>query len=207
VAVNVACVDCGKPCAAAIAICGLCLRCLLKHEEKVKCSKCGRLVKAKSSAKRKGCCLRCGAKRDEFFGLYSSLIGKVCRSPGGFEGLSDPEKLYFALTLFQYEVNDNGFLGFLFSSSCSYYEVIEDGLARLDEPQTITLLAQAGRMVFQETAVPADEQKRRSIMPDLTLDLVSRLNDIDEQFYRNSDSLSSKLQAFSREHRLVRQEQ
>lgn len=205
--VKLACAECSKPFTATFAICGLCLCCLLKHEEKVTCSKCGRFVKAKSCAKRNGSCLHCSAKRDSFFRLYSSLIERVCRSADGYQGLSDAEKLYFVLTLFQYEVNDNGFLGFLFSRSCTYHDAIESGLAKLHDPDTLALLTQARRMVFPRGEVPLDKQKRRSVIPDLTLILLTRLNELDHQFYDASDSLSSKLEVFAREHGLLRQGQ
>jgi len=62
-----------------------------------------------------------------FFVLQMSLVERVCRSPDGFEKLSDAEKLYYALTLLQDEVNNGGFHQFFFNSSGSYFDLIDQG--------------------------------------------------------------------------------
>jgi hypothetical protein len=120
--------------------------------EKVACLECGKPVSASLASRREGLCLRCSAKRNPFFVLYSSLIERVCHSPGGFDTLSDAEKLYYALTLFQNEVNNGGFHQVFFNSSGSYYDLIENGLVRFNEPRTLELLHQAKHIVFPEIA-------------------------------------------------------
>jgi len=112
--------------------------------------------------------LLCHAKRNPFFVLSNSLTERVWGSPGGFNALSDPEKLYYALDLFQGEVNNGGFHQFFFNSSGSYYELIESGLVTFDEPQALELLHQAKQVVFPETLVPADTEldvSRCAIVP------------------------------------------
>jgi hypothetical protein len=111
--------------------------------EKVACLECGKPVSASLASRREGLCLRCGAQRNPFFVLYSSLIERVCHSPSGFDALSDAEKLYYALTLFQNEVNNGGFHQVFFNSSGSYYDLIENGLVRFNEPRTLELPHQA----------------------------------------------------------------
>jgi hypothetical protein len=69
--------------------------------EKVACLECGKPVSASLASRREGLCLRCSAKPQPVFALYSSPIERVCHSPSGFDTLSDAEKLYYALTLFQ----------------------------------------------------------------------------------------------------------
>jgi hypothetical protein len=116
--------------------------------EKVACVECGKPVSASLASRREGLCLRCSAQRNPFFVLYSSLIEQVCHSPSGFDALSDAEKLYYALTLFQNEVNNGGFHQVFFNSSGSYYDLIENGLVRFNEPRTLELLHQAKHIVF-----------------------------------------------------------
>ena len=116
------------------------------------------------------------------FVLYSSLIERVCHSPSGFDALSDAEKLYYALTLFQNEVNNGGFHQVFFNSSGSYYDLIENGLVRFNEPRTLELLHQAKHLVFPEIAVQVDTSTRR----DLNACARSRL---DEQIERARSTL------------------
>jgi Domain of unknown function (DUF4375) len=171
--------------------------------EKVPCAECGRPVSATLASGRNGLCLRCSAKRSPCFLLYASLIERVCHSPGGFDELSDAEKLYYALTLFQNEINNGGFHQFFFNSSGSYYDLIENGLASFDEQPTLELLRRAKQIVFQEMAIPSDTKARRHLMTAPSPDLMNNLDELDQQFYRTPNHLSAKLEAFARERGLV----
>ena len=171
-------------------------------EEEVPCVECGKPVSASLARKWKGLCLRCSSKRNPFFVLYNSLIDRVCHLPGGFDTLSDAEKLYYALTLFRNEINNGGFHQFFFNSSGSYYDLIENGLVNFDGRQTLELLRQAKQIVFPEIAIPPDTKTRRHLMPP-TPDLMNTLDELDQQFYRSPDLLSAKLEAFAREQGLV----
>ena len=199
------CIECGKEIAAHLPVAsdGRCLSCSIKLSDKVPCIECGKPVLRKLVAKRGGLCLRCSAKRNAFFVLYSSLIDRVYHSPGGFDALSDTEKLFYALTLFQNEVNNGGFHQFFFNNSGSYYELIENGLVTFDESQTLELLHQSKEIVFPEILVPTDTGERRSTMPEPTSELISKLDEFDQRFYRMPDTLTPKLEAFARERSLV----
>ena len=163
---KVPCAECGQPVSVVLAPQrnGWCFSCRLKHEEKVSCVECGKPVSAKLARRRDGLCLLCHAKRNPFFVLSNSITERVWGSPGGFNALSDPEKLYYALDLFQGEVNNGGFHQSFFNSSGSYYDLIENGLVTFDEPQALELLHQAKRIVFPETPIPADMEIRREQM-------------------------------------------
>jgi hypothetical protein len=202
---KVHCNKCGKPISVESASKrnGMCLLCSVKHAEKMLCVECGKPVLVKQAAKRNGLCLRCGAKRNPFFVLYSSLIERVFHSAAGFDGLSGAEKLYYALTLFQNEVNNGGFHQFFFNSSGAYYDLIENALVSFDEPRTLELLHQAKHIIFPEIAVPVDKKTRRDLLPASTPDLMSKLDELDQWFYRGPDTLSPKLQAFARAKGLV----
>jgi Domain of unknown function (DUF4375) len=202
---KVPCAQCGKPVSAdqAAKRGGLCILCSIKREEKIPCLECGAPVSASGAAKRNGLCLRCSAKRNPFFVLYSSLIDRVCNSPAGFDALSDGEKLYYALTLFENEVNNGGFHQFFFNSSGSYYGLIETALVTFDEPNTLELLHQAKQIVFPDVDVPADLGIRRNLLPAPTPDLMNKLDELDQRFYRTPSDLGAKLQSFAREKGLV----
>jgi endogenous inhibitor of DNA gyrase (YacG/DUF329 family) len=201
---KVACAECGKPVLAILAKKrnGLCPSCSLKHEETVPCRECGKPVSVKLAKKKGDVCLECRLKRNPFFVLYASLIDRVCNADG-FQSLSEIEQTYYALTLFQNEVNNGGFHQFFFNSSGSYYGVIENGLVTFNEPQTLELLHQAKRIVFSDMAVPADTGTRRNHMPPSEPEVMNKLNELDQRFYRTPDTLSAKLEAFAREKNLV----
>jgi endogenous inhibitor of DNA gyrase (YacG/DUF329 family) len=199
---KVPCAECGQPVSAVMARQrnGLCFDCRRKHEEKVACAECGKPVSAKLAIKRDGLCLQCHAKRNPFFVLAVGLIDRVCNTPGGFDTLSDAEKLYYALTLFQNEVNNGGFHQFFFNSSGAYYDLIESGLVTFDEPQALELLHQARQIVFPDAPVPVDTETRREQMRRCA---PSQLDELDRRFYACPDTLTPKLQAFARQRGLA----
>lgn len=176
--------------------------------EKVPCVECGKPVSAKLAKSRNGRCLQCNLARNPFFVLYNGLIQRVHGPGGSFESLSESERLYYTLTLFQNEVNNGGFHQFFFNSSGSYYDLIENGLAMLDESVNLRLLQQAKEIVFPGAMVPSDTHTRREVMPLVDRDdarplWVERLDELDQRFYANPDSLTPKLEAFARKHGLV----
>lgn len=176
--------------------------------EKVPCVECGKPVSAKLASKRNGLCLQCSTKRNPFFVLYSSLIDRVWHSSAGFDGLSDAEKSYYALTLFQDEVNNGGFHQFFFNSSGDHYNLVETALVSLDEPKTLELLHQAKQISFPESDVPADLETRRNRIPfpqpgSSRPEWAKKLDELDQRFYSTPDTLTPKLQTFARERGLI----
>jgi hypothetical protein len=64
-------------------------------------------------------------------------------------------------------------------------------------------LHQAKQIVFPGIPVPVDTETRRDLMPPPTPDLMNKLNELDQRFYRSPDSLTAKLEAFARQRGLV----
>lgn len=204
---TIPCAECGKPVSKVVARerSGLCLSCVIKHVEKVLCAECGKPTSARLARMRNGLCGRCSARRNPFFVLGMSLVDRVWSSPdgSGFATLSGDEKLYYAMTLLQDEVNNGGFHQFFFNSSGSYYELIESGLVTFDEPKIQELLQQAKRIVFADVAVPAELRTRRERMRDCA---TSQLDELDRRFYSLPDTLTPKLKAFAHEKGLLPKE-
>ena len=174
--------------------------------EKVPCIECGKPVSVKLG--RGGRCLRCDLQRNPFFVLYDTLIKRVHVPGGGFDFLSESEKLYYTLTLFQNEVNNGGFHQFFFNNSGSYYDLVESGLEKMDEQASLQLLREAKSIVFPAASVPRDTEARRDLMPiedpeDAPPMWVQKLNELDHRFYANLDTLTPKLEAFARQRGLV----
>ena len=120
--------------------------------EKVACLECGQPVSKSLASRREGLCLRCSAKRNSFFVFYSSLIERVCHSPGGLDTLSDAKKLNYALTLFKMRSTTAGFINFSSTVPALNYELIENGLVTFNEPRTLRAPASAGRLKWRRGA-------------------------------------------------------
>ncbi len=59
---------------------------------------------------------------DPFRILWRELVRRVHQNELGFDGLSEPEKLYFSVGLLDGELYNGGFYQYFFNHSGSYYE-------------------------------------------------------------------------------------
>ena len=82
-------------------------------------------------------------------------------------------------------------------------ELVENALVTFEEPQMLELLQQARQIVFPEIAVPMDTDTRRNLLPEPAPNLMNKLNELDQRFYRSADTLTPKLEIFARQRGLV----
>jgi len=179
--------------------------------EKVPCAECGAEIRVRTHDRMKGLCVRCYAKRRQrkpnpFSDLYVDLIYRVHETDGGFDALSDAQKLYYSVALLRNSVNGDGFREHFFNGSGSYYSYIEAGLQQLGATQTFTLLREAKEIVFPRIPVPTDTKVRRTHMlalEDSDPAVTAKLDELDQRFYRSPDEITPRLEAFAREQGLV----
>jgi Domain of unknown function (DUF4375) len=176
--------------------------------EKVPCVECGSPIRASKTSRMKGLCVRCFAKRiqrktNPFSDLYASLIHRVHELDGGFDALSEAEKLYYSVALLRNEINNGGFHQYFFNSSGSYYKHAEEGLETLGAMETLQLLREAKAIVFPEISVPAEMKARRMHMARVDPDAaeqewVRKLDELDGRFYDSPDEITSRLETFAK---------
>jgi Domain of unknown function (DUF4375) len=148
-------------------------------------------------------------RTDPFRKLWLSLVERENSPAGGFEMLSEAEKLYYAVGLLELEVYNGGFHQYFFNSSGSSYSYAEKGLISLGAIQTVELLRQAKEVLFPSMAVPVDTGARRRLIPldadsdEPAPDWTHRLDELDRRFWADSENLGTRLKAFAREHELV----
>ena len=131
--------------------------------EKVPCSKCGAPILMSTAHKTNGLCMLCKGgyresiearkreiheerereRTDPYRRLWLSLIEQVHHSSTGFDGLSHPQKLYFAIGCLEGDVYNGGFHQYFFNDSGSYYAYAEEGLIAIGALQTCDLLNEA----------------------------------------------------------------
>jgi Domain of unknown function (DUF4375) len=76
----------------------------------------------------------------------------------------------------------------------------------LGATQSVELLQQAKRIVFPTIGVPVDAKTRRIHLSESEtsgLNLIEKLDELDQRFYRDPDRLGEILNAFAREQGLV----
>ena len=198
-------------------------------EEETKCSRCGALILSSTASKTDGLCMPCKGgyretideskrrareereqmRNDPFRKLWVSLVERADGPAGGFDRLSETEKLYYAVGVLELEVYNGGFHQYFFNSSASSYSYAEKGLISLGAMQTLQLLREAKQILFPSMTVPVDTATRRRVIPldaernESIPDWSHRLDALDRRFYADSENLASRLKAFAREHGLV----
>lgn len=146
---------------------------------------------------------------DPFRKLWMSLVEKVFHSPAGFDGLSHPQKLYFAVGLLEGEVYNGGFDQYFFNHAGSYYDYAEEGLIAVGAFQTLGLLQEAKEILFPGVPVPLKTAERRQSLPldaeenSPTPNWSEKLHNLDERFWADPEGLAVRFEAFARNHGLV----
>ena len=197
--------------------------------QKVPCSKCGVPILESTAMRTNGLCMPCkGGYRvsieegkryireererrltDPYRKLWVSLVEKVYQSPTGFDGLSHPQKLYFAVGLLEGDVYNGGFHQYFFNDSGSYYAYAEEGLIAVGAFQTLELLQEAKETLFPGVPVPVKTAERRHSFPSHPEGSLStpkwseKLDDLNKRFWADSEGVAIRFEAFARNHELI----
>ena len=141
--------------------------------------------------------------------LWLSLVEQVHHSATGFDGLSHPEKLYFAIGCLEGDVYNGGFHQYFFNDSASYYAYAEEGLIAIGALQTCELLNEAKHVLFAAEAVPVKVSERRNALqghmktePEAAKSS-QKLDDLDTRYWLDSEGIGARMKAFARDHELL----
>jgi hypothetical protein len=135
---------------------------------------------------------------------WRDLVHRVFDTPEGFQGLSEPEKRYFAVCLLEGEVYNGGFDQFFFNHSGTYYEYILLGLQDINAPHSIDLLQSAKIVLFNDKDVPEKTVERREILLQQDSDKKYQLlEELDKKFWQDPDNLAAKINAYAKLHGLL----
>lgn len=141
---------------------------------------------------------------DPFRILWRELVRRVHQNELGFDGLSEPEKLYFSVGLLDGELYNGGFDQYFFNHSGSYYEYATRGLGEMGAVQALELLQRAKQVLFDFSDVPEDTTKRRHLFRERASPSRSqRLEVLNSLYCKDPDSISVRSAAFARAHNLV----
>lgn len=140
--------------------------------------------------------------------LWLSIVEEVYYSPLGFDGLSHPKKLYFALGCLEGELYNGGFHQYFSNSSGSHYSYAEEGLIAIGALQTLELLQQAKVELFSSGSVPVDTAERRVSLSryreshPVGADS-QELDRLDNRYWLDVEQIGVRMKAFARDNKLV----
>jgi hypothetical protein len=126
---------------------------------------------------------------DPYRKLWGSLVEEVYHSPSGFDGLSLPQKLYFAVRLVEGDVYQGEFHEYFFSDAGSYYAYAEEGLIALGALRTLELLQEAKDVLLPSIPIPISIAERRLALSfyhednSPTPEWSEKLDDLDRRYW------------------------
>jgi hypothetical protein len=191
---------------------------------KVGCTICGASILAATAQSTGGICMPCktgrrqiidaGKRRvqeereknrsDPFRKLWHDLVHRVHSTPLGFAGLSDQERIYYAVGTLDGAIYRGGFELYFFNSTGTHYTHAVVGLETTGATQASALLQRAKQVLFAFDDVPEDATKRRLLLnKNASPSRSERLEHLDQLYCQDPDTLQRRLEIFAREHDLL----
>lgn len=182
--------------------------------QRLSCIACGESIHPDTAAKNGGLCMPCkrgtraqieaGKLQREQERAYDQsaermywlgLVHRVYETPKGFNGLAEPERVYYAVSCLISEMYNGGFDQFFSNSSGSLYGHALTGLFEMEADASAALLTQAKEALFGAQSVPTAQGERLRLMPTLQNDscpVSEQLEKLDEAFYADLDGLGER---------------
>jgi len=188
---------------------------------KIPCTECGTVILPTTSSKNDGRCIPCfngtretiESSRDYYrklreynplIELWRSIADRVYKTQTGLAGLHPDERLYFAVGIFDGEINNGGFDQFFWNSSGDMYQDVIDGLQRLNAFESLRLLEQAALIIFRNGKVPQDRQIRVEELRSSENEIMSNeLDSLDQAYYAKSEDINEILTQFAEKTNLI----
>ena len=196
---------------------------------KVPCRECGAMILPATAESTGGICMACKqgireniessrayyAKQkiyDPFRALWESLVKRSSKDPA-LGDWSQPEKIYFAVSLLEGEIYNGGFDQSFHNSSADYYLHAINGLSEMGANESLTMTMEAANILFGKNGPPNSQEGRQKIMNSRSHQLSEILNrrkreasldDLDKRFYEDPDNLVDRLTRYAADHGLVR---
>ncbi|MFD2232124.1 DMP19 family protein [Alkalimarinus sediminis] len=190
--------------------------------DKIPCNECGALVLPSTAERTGGLCMPCknGTRKSmelakerykqereldktcPYRALWRVLVDKVFNQSGGFDALTDDEKIYYSVNTLSGDVYNGGFNQYFSNTASEHYIYAELGLVKLGATNSLRLLREGKKQLFGSAQVPKDQVKRweeikkHKVEPDL--------DNLDTEFYKDQDELDLKLEKFAVESGLVK---
>jgi hypothetical protein len=137
------------------------------------------------------------------------LALKVYHSPTGFDGLSHPQKLYFAVGLLEGEVYNGGFQQYFFNDSGSYYAYAEERPDRSRRIPDAPTIAGSQRDSVSWRSRPCKNRGAPTVTSfrpagkSPTPKWSEKLDNLDKRFWADSEGIAVRFEAFARNQGLV----
>lgn len=114
----------------------------------------------------------------------------------GWNGLSEPQKNYFAVFIYDAEVNNGGHSQYFLNSSGDNHVTALAGLRAIGATERAEVLSQAVK-VFGDSGAPVDNDKRHQQLAAFTEAQESEIDSLDSQYYKCDENIEVSLTSYA----------
>jgi hypothetical protein len=118
----------------------------------------------------------------------------------GFDGLTDPERVFYCVWILEGQVNNGGFDQFFFNSSGNYSTETVDALEKIGAAKTAGIVRRANS-VFKNGQPSKNWTARQEELLAMPESVTQILTQLDKEFYKYEEDLSKLLYEFVTKHR------
>lgn len=124
-------------------------------------------------------------KDTEVIELVGTVVWNKANENKSFQNLSEPEKTFVYIDIFESEINNDGLYGFFYNTSGEFTHEILQAYMAINANETATIIEKALK-IFPELPVPKDVILRRQFMEQL------QINDLETWSNLELDLVNSK---------------
>jgi HEAT repeat protein len=118
----------------------------------------------------------------------------------GYAGLTTPQQQYFAVLIYNGEVNNGGHSQFFVNSSGYYWKEALSGLRAIGAPERAQILEEAVRL-FGVAGPAREDDTRHSQLAQFSPEQDKVLDDLDQRYYACTENVDVLLTLYATEHR------
>ena len=129
-------------------------------------------------------------KETDIIELVGTVVWNKANENETFQNLSEPEKTFVYIDIFESEINNNGLYGFFYNSSGEYAHEVLQAFISIRAYESARILDKALRL-FPEMPVPNDIILRRQFMGNLQIQDLETWSDLELDLVNSKENIVS----------------
>tara|TARA_R110002049_G_scaffold142578_1_gene304423 strand:- start:384 stop:851 length:468 start_codon:yes stop_codon:yes gene_type:complete len=131
----------------------------------------------------------------EIIELVGTVLWNKASEVQSFEQLSEPEKTFVYIDIFEGELNNGGLFDFFYNTSGAFAHQVLDAYQAIGAEESATIVSQAIAL-FPELPVSKDLFIRRQLMSNLKHTVLAEWEKLESQFFNSEEAIVTLLIAY-----------
>lgn len=135
---------------------------------------------------------------DPIVALWRSLVDRVHSGSNGFDGLTDAQKIYYAVNYLAGCAYRSGFHHYFLYEGARHFEVVLRGLVEIGASESLALIVAAKELLFAAAPIPADLDELHRLYDRIEGTALSdELELLCDRFNSHPDDIHGRLRSFA----------